>query len=163
MKSAHLKKLCVVFAVTWLAACSSQKTLEEQPVVDSEPTPEVTPEPVPVEPVDPIASLAKTVYFDFDVAELTMDTKDTLKEHALALSANTSLTVTLEGHCDERGTVEYNLALGERRAQAVANYLMAHGVSRSQIETISYGEEQPVALSHTESAWAQNRRVEIKY
>ena len=163
MKSTHLKTLCVLVAATWLAACSSQKTLEDSSVVDAEPAPEVTPEPVPVEPVDPVASLAKTVYFDFDVAELTMDTKDTLKEHAMALSADSSLSVTLEGHCDERGTVEYNLALGERRAQAVANYLMANGVARTQIQTISFGEEQPVALSHNEAAWSQNRRVEIKY
>ena len=79
------------------------------------------------------------------------------------LSSDRYLRVRVEGHADERGTREYNLALGERRANAVRAYLVAQGASRSQIEVISYGEEKPVNNSHNESGWAQNRRVEIVY
>ncbi|MDX1696399.1 MAG: peptidoglycan-associated lipoprotein Pal [Ketobacteraceae bacterium] len=110
-----------------------------------------------------MAMKATTVYFDFDKSTIRPDAYDVLKAHAAYLSANPSVTARLEGHADERGTREYNLALGERRANSVANYLTANGASSSQLQVVSYGEERPVAEGHNEAAWAKNRRVEIKY
>ena len=101
-------------------------------------------------------------YFDFDKSELRSDVRQQLSEQA-ALLENKTGVVRLEGHADERGTREYNMALGERRAKAVANYLASMGVPSSQIETVSYGEEKPAALGHDESAWSLNRRVELIY
>ncbi len=112
---------------------------------------------------DPLAAGLDTVfYFDFDKSELRVDVRAALDEHAVYLR-NKSGLVRLEGHGDERGTREYNLALAERRARAIANYLSIQGVPNSQIETISYGEEKPAALGHNEAAWSKNRRVELIY
>ncbi len=102
-----------------------------------------------------------TFYFDFDTAEIKSESRDVLVAHARYLAANPSQEVRLEGHADERGTKEYNLALGERRANAVARFLVVNGASRDQIETVSYGEEKPAVMGSSESAWAQNRRVEM--
>ncbi len=102
-------------------------------------------------------------FFDFDQALVKRSGHDELNKHAGVLSSDRYLRVRVEGHADERGTREYNLALGERRGNAVRTYLVAQGASRSQIEVISYGEEKPVNNSHNESGWAQNRRVEIVY
>jgi len=107
-------------------------------------------------------ALRETVfYFDFDVAEFQAEDRETLTYHARDLAANPSKQVRLEGHADERGTREYNLALGERRANGILNYLIVNGAARSQIEVVSYGEERPAASGQTESAYARNRRVEI--
>ena len=108
------------------------------------------------------ADIGTIFYFDFDKSELRSDVRQQLAEQA-ALLENKSGVVRLEGHADERGTREYNMALGERRAKAVANYLASMGVPGSQIETVSYGEEKPAALGHDEDAWALNRRVELIY
>ncbi|MBO6555025.1 MAG: peptidoglycan-associated lipoprotein Pal [Pseudomonadales bacterium] len=102
-------------------------------------------------------------YFDFDQAIVKRAGHEELDKHAEVLASDRYLRVRLEGHADERGTREYNLALGERRANALRAYLVAQGASRSQIEVISYGEEKPANSGHSESAWAQNRRVEIVY
>ncbi|MDX1633070.1 MAG: peptidoglycan-associated lipoprotein Pal [Marinobacter sp.] len=102
-----------------------------------------------------------TFYFDFDTAEIKSESRDVLVAHARYLAANPSQEVRLEGHADERGTKEYNLALGERRANAVARFLVVNGASRDQIETVSYGEEKPAVMGSGESVWAQNRRVEM--
>ncbi|MFT5211675.1 MAG: peptidoglycan-associated lipoprotein [Flavobacterium sp.] len=102
-------------------------------------------------------------YFDFDQAIVKRSGHAELDKHANALMQARSIRVRLEGHADERGTREYNLALGERRANALRAYLVAQGVSRSQIEVISYGEEKPAILGGGESTWAQNRRVRFNY
>ncbi len=102
-------------------------------------------------------------YFDYDQAIVKRGGHEELNKHARVLSGDRYLRVRLEGHADERGTREYNLALGERRANAIRAYLVAQGASRSQIEVISYGEEKPMNAGHSESAWAQNRRVEVVY
>lgn len=107
------------------------------------------------------ARLQKVFYFDFDQATLSADTRAALDDH-IAVLKNTNAKVRLEGHADERGTREYNMALGERRANAVANYLIINGVARYRVETVSYGEERPMANGSSESSWSQNRRVEIK-
>jgi len=107
-------------------------------------------------------ALAMTVfYFEFDRSDLSAEARAALVHHANYLKSNPSARYRLEGHADERGTREYNLALGERRAQAVERYLQVQGVSSNQLETISYGEENPVDTRTTEAAYALNRRVEV--
>ena len=107
-------------------------------------------------------ALRQTVfYFDFDVAEFLPADRETLTYHARDLAANPSKRVRLEGHADERGTREYNLALGERRANGILNYFIVNGASRSQVEVVSYGEERPSQSGQTENAYSRNRRVEI--
>jgi peptidoglycan-associated lipoprotein len=102
-------------------------------------------------------------YFDFDLAIVKREGHEALNRHAMYLTENADVRVRLEGHADERGTREYNLALGERRANAIRAYLTAQGASSYQIEVISYGEEKPEVDGHGESAWAMNRRVELIY
>ncbi len=140
--------------------------------VEPAPTPEPTPEPVkPMvdrgKIVIPMGSSTETLtgifYFDFDQAIVKRAGHSELNKHAQVLSGDRMLRARIEGHADERGTREYNLALGERRANAVRAYLVAQGASRSQLEVISYGEEKPKDSGHSESSWAQNRRVEIVY
>lgn len=104
-----------------------------------------------------------TFYFDFDTAEIKSEAREVLVAHARYLQNNPNQNVRIEGHADERGTKEYNLALGERRANAVERFLIVNGASRSQTETISYGEEKPAVMGSNESAWAQNRRVELVF
>ncbi|MDZ7687053.1 MAG: peptidoglycan-associated lipoprotein Pal [Gammaproteobacteria bacterium] len=102
-------------------------------------------------------------HFDFDQAIVKRAAYRELQQHAEMLADDRSLSVRLEGHADERGTREYNLALGERRANAVRAYLMTHGALSSQLETISYGEEKPAVNASNERAWSANRRVELVY
>lgn len=113
---------------------------------------------------DPSSLLAKrVVYFDFDKSEIKADFRAVIQAHAEYLANNPSASVTLEGHADERGTREYNIALGERRANAVQRMLTLQGAAASQIRVVSYGEERPAALGHDEDAWSLNRRVEFIY
>ena len=102
-------------------------------------------------------------YCEFDKSDLKQDALDDLDAHAKYLSVAETAKVRLEGHADERGTRGYNLALAERRANSVARYLVIQGVKRSQIETVSYGEERPLSLSRDENGWSRNRRVELIY
>lgn len=107
-------------------------------------------------------ALRQTVfYFDFDIAEFKPADRATLSYHARDLASNSSKRIRLEGHADERGTREYNLALGERRANSILNYLIVNGASRSQIEVVSYGEERPAQAGQSDSAYSRNRRVEV--
>ena len=103
------------------------------------------------------------VYFGYDRSDIRPEFKDILNAHAQYLVANPQARVVLEGHCDERGTVEYNLALGERRANTVKRYLIVQGANPSQLESISFGEERPAMIGSDDSAWSKNRRTEIKY
>jgi len=113
---------------------------------------------------DPASLLSKrTIYFAFDSAEVAPEYRDVVAAHAEYLAAHPTTTVTLEGHADERGSREYNIGLGERRAKTVQDLLSAQGVGGSQTQTISYGEERPLNMAHDESAWSQNRRVELVY
>ncbi|MDJ0906055.1 MAG: peptidoglycan-associated lipoprotein Pal [Woeseiaceae bacterium] len=107
--------------------------------------------------------LADIVFFDFDSYELRPDDADIAARHGIQLADNPNWNVRLEGHADERGSREYNIGLGERRAQAVRRILLLQGAQPSQISTVSFGEERPAALGSNEDAWAQNRRVEFKY
>jgi peptidoglycan-associated lipoprotein len=105
----------------------------------------------------------RRVYFAFDSSVVDEESRAIVEAHAAYLSANKNIKVVFEGHADERGSREYNLALGERRAQAVERMVRVLGLPADRIKTVSYGEEKPVAMDHDEAAWALNRRVEIIY
>lgn len=105
----------------------------------------------------------RIIYFDYDQAEIRAEFNEVITAHARNLAANPKLRIRLEGHTDERGSREYNIGLGERRAQTVRRALMLQGVADNQIATVSYGEERPAVSGSDETAWAQNRRVEIVY
>jgi peptidoglycan-associated lipoprotein len=107
---------------------------------------------------DFVANVGDRVFFDFDKSSLRADAKATLDKQAAWLKAYPNYSMTVEGHADERGTREYNLALGEKRANSVAEYLKAAGVAAARVKTVSYGKERPVALGSNEAAWSQNRR-----
>jgi len=130
----------------------------ETPVRPSQAAPAA---PAPAAAAQPAAagpSPLKDVFFDYDKAGIRDDQKAALNDNVGWLKGNTGAKVLLEGHCDERGTAEYNLGLGERRAKAVKDYLIAAGVAADRISTISYGKERPFVLGHDESAWKWNRR-----
>jgi len=113
---------------------------------------------------DPSSPLSKRViYFEYDSSEVASADRETLANHARYLAGHADLTVTLEGHADERGSREYNIGLGEHRANAVRDLMIVQGVADTQIKTVSYGEEKPAVDGHDDSAWSQNRRVEIIY
>lgn len=116
-----------------------------------------------MEPGDEALIAETVIYFDFDTARIRSEYSEVLAAHARRLSAKSDLSVRLEGHADERGSREYNIGLGERRAQAVRQVLMLQGVPAAQITTVSYGEERPAVSGSTEEAWERNRRVEIVY
>jgi len=167
--------LVLIPAMFLIVGCGSKgEVKEETPAMEqptetmpAEPEPEVTavPEPAPVDPLDDPNSMLsqRIVYFDFDSSTVREDALPIIKAHADYLASNSGVNITLEGHCDERGTREYNIALGERRADAVRRLLIANGVSSNQIRPISYGEERPAMLGHNESAWSANRRAEFTY
>jgi peptidoglycan-associated lipoprotein len=106
----------------------------------------------------PASSPLKDIFFDFDRADLRPDARETLKANAQWLKNNPAATVQIEGHCDERGTAEYNIALGARRAQAAKDYLATLGIAEQRMTTISYGQELPVCKEHNEDCWQKNRR-----
>ena len=113
---------------------------------------------------DPQSLLAvRIIYFEYDSSDINFEDRATVEAHAAYLVANPNTNMTLEGHADERGSREYNLALGERRAQTVKRQMTLLGASPSQIRTVSYGEERPAIDNHDEYSWSQNRRVEIIY
>lgn len=113
---------------------------------------------------DPQSPLSvRVIYFEYDSSEIRPEYRSAIEAHSRYLSQNPGTTITLEGHADERGSREYNLALGERRAQSVKQQMVILGVSSSQIRLVSYGEERPAVDGHDEASWQQNRRVEILY
>lgn len=145
------------------AAQPSPQTAETP--VTRTPAPAETPvQPAPAAPAAPAAagpgpSPVKDVFFDYDKAGIRDDQKAALNENVGWLKVNTGAKLLVEGHCDARGTAEYNLALGERRAKAVKDYLVAAGIAADRISTISYGKERPFVLGQDESAWKWNRRA----
>ncbi len=138
-----------------LAGCSSTPTEEGTKTTAAPATPVVG------AGADRASVAAAKVYFDFDRAEIKAEFMPVIKAQAAYLASNASKSVTLEGHCDDRGTREYNLSLGERRAQSVADVLKANGVAANRIKNVSFGEDRPAVEGHDESAWAKNRRVEF--
>jgi len=166
------KGLVVLASATFLFACASTDdtaTQTQEPVIEETQPVEVTPPPKTPEQLAKEANdamrEARKVYFNFDDDTVTAEGRALLEAHAWFLSKaeNAGIVVEVQGHCDERGTPAYNLALGERRAKAVAQILMLNGVQASQIKTVSHGEEMPEAEGHDESAWSQNRRGVLVY
>lgn len=113
--------------------------------------------------VDAARNIQATIYFGFDSSNITSEAASVLDQHAALLASNPSASVLIAGHTDERGSREYNMALGERRAQAARSYLASKGVSANNIQVMSYGEERPVATGNSEQAYSQNRRAELSY
>ena len=170
-----MKKLVIsIVLVNLLAACASEKPKAPEaaapvpPPVVTAPAPEAAPAPAPVVEVDslndPASILAKrSVYYPFDVSAVQDADKPIVVAHAKYLSEHPDRNVRVEGNADERGSNEYNLALGQRRADGVKQMLVLGGAKASQIETVSYGEEKPRCTDHNEACWKQNRRSDIKY
>jgi len=166
--------------VVSIAGCK-KKAPETQPAppVQREPSPSPPPPPqIEVEPdfppepfaeakpdIDTLiadwnrAGVLQTVYYGYDSSDLSDSARRILRNNANWLKAHADVNVLVEGNCDERGTIEYNLALGERRADAVRSYMMSLGLSRARVRIITYGEERPVDPGHQEAAWAKNRRA----
>lgn len=136
-------------------------TVGPGPVVDPVDIVQPEPEPIRRKPAGMVTEL-QTVYFEFDQFRLTPEAVRILEGNAEFLLAHPELRVQIEGHCDERGTVEYNYQLGQRRADAVREYLIAKGVSPGQLNTISFGEERPAAPGSNEAAWQKNRRAQFQ-
>lgn len=163
--------LCIALALTASTGCKHKKNTQQpiQPqLTDSKPATETTTgSGLPEIDQDKLAfqrAGVKPIYFDYDSYALRPDALSTLKDNADKFKSDPSISnayIQIEGHCDERGTQEYNLALGEKRALAARDYLIKLGVSGDRIVTISYGEEAPADPGHSESAWALNRRCEF--
>ena len=112
-----------------------------------------------VEPAAAVVDAVKDIYFDFDKSSIRPDAREVLKANADYFLKNSAASIVIEGHCDERGTAEYNMALGKSRAQEAKKYLANLGVKESKMKTISYGKERPIDPGHDEQAWAKNRRA----
>jgi len=169
-----MKRIVLLLVVGLLAvaltsiSCGGKKEVAEEMPIDTTPpapvdtTPVVKEEPPPPPPPELKESQFKTVYFDFDKYNLRLDAKTSLDYNYELLQEFSSAIIKIEGHCDERGTVEYNLSLGEKRAKAAQDYLIGLGIAPNRISTISYGKERPVDPGHNEKAWAKNRRCEFR-
>ena len=159
--------LAAVLALLLLApGCSSRKKVAGGPeptpppsTTENAPPTETPPPPPSTGGGETTAANLRDAFFDFDEASLRDDAKAALDGDAKYLESHGGANVVIEGHCDERGSVEYNLALGEKRARAAKDYLVAYGINASRMTTISYGKERPFDTGHTEEAWAQNRRA----
>ena len=155
-----LALLLVIPGLMFSVSCQ-KKLVDASPKPVAKPAPEPKKEePPPPPPVHkaPSVVMQEDIYFDFDKATLTPAAQDNLLRKAEWLRENSDVTVTIEGHCDSRGTNEYNLALGDRRAESAKSFLVDLGISASRITTISYGEERPVCTQQNEECWAKNRR-----
>ena len=168
-----MKKLVIsIVLVNLLVACASEKPKENiaaapevVPVEEPKVTAKAEPAPVAVDPLNDSSNILskRSVYYPFDVSAIQDADKPIVAAHAKYLSEHADRRVRVEGNADERGSNEYNLALGQRRAESVKQMLVLGGAKDSQIETISYGEEKPKATGHDEASWSQNRRGDIKY
>jgi peptidoglycan-associated lipoprotein len=177
-----IQAVVVVLAMGWLAACSStgDKKTEDVAVVedrsseadiDAAAAGDATTSAVSgfsdltieslTDPNSPLSQ--RVIYFEYDSSEVTEQDREFVEAHATILAANQNLKVSIEGHGDERGSREYNIGLGEKRAQSVRRMMEFQGVLPSQMTTVSYGEEKPAVEGHDESAWSMNRRVELVY
>lgn len=164
------KAILVTLPALFMVACSTTGSdtgpadtqIDEAPETNVVQEPVKTPEELARE-ANEAARQVRTVYFDFDDAAVKASYQDLLKAHAWYLSRNPAVQVVVEGHCDERGTPEYNLALGEKRGASVKDILISYGVTSSQIRVVSYGEEKPANPGHDEMAWEKNRRAVLSY
>ncbi|MBI5266257.1 MAG: peptidoglycan-associated lipoprotein Pal [candidate division Zixibacteria bacterium] len=162
-----LLMVALITSLMVLNGCPKKQEPVTPPPAPVETTkPEVKPEPE--QPKQPEAKpelreeQLQTVYFDFDKYNLRPDAKSSLDANFALLQQYSNVIIKIEGHCDERGTVEYNLSLGEKRAKSVMDYLTGLGVSASRVTIVSYGKERPLDAGHNETAWAKNRRAEFR-
>jgi len=163
--------LCLLIPAVLIWAGCSKKTAKgtEEPTATvppdttTQPPPPPPPPPTTTEDTGAWKDQVQDVFFDYDKYEIRSDARDMLQKDAGALKEHSAGSLVLEGHCDERGTPEYNLALGQRRADAVLAYLKDLGVETGSVQTVSYGEERPFAQGHDESSWSQNRRVHFRF
>jgi len=154
----RVKILTLAAAMTLLAACADKPTTTADTSGATIPT--ATPAGVAMSLVDTWKQqVGDRIFFDFDKSTISPEARAILERQAAFLKTNGQITLTVEGHCDERGTREYNLALGERRATADKSALVALGIQGSRLQTISYGKERPAVVGSNEAAWAQNRRA----
>jgi peptidoglycan-associated lipoprotein len=151
-------KLVAVTAALLLAACTTKHEADNTPPPSTSTTTTTQSSIVPGSAEDFRVNVGDTVHFDYNAYDIQDQDKGTLQRQAAWLAKYPEVRVTIEGHCDERGTREYNLALGARRANAVKEYLVSVGVSAARVDTISYGKERPICTDSNESCWAQNRR-----
>lgn len=155
-------KINFFIVIFFLSSCSSMNITEENVYSDEVKTVKASSSMPESISLDSMAIFANaTVYFEFDKSSLTSKSIQTLKSAVDALNENSTIEVTLSGHADERGTREYNLALGQRRAESVSDYLVLNGIKKSRITVKSFGEEKPLAYGQDEASYAKNRRVEI--
>jgi peptidoglycan-associated lipoprotein len=155
-----MKRMLCAFAVLGLVACASnvKNAPGKDPIATSDQG--LPPDP-PKDPTDIDKASLGTVYFDYDDSALRPDAKDGLRRNAEFLRSAANAKVELQGNCDSRGTEEYNLALGKRRAESAKQYLADLGISPQRLSTVSFGEENPAAPGEGEAAWAKNRRVDF--
>ena len=153
-------KINFLIAVIFLSSCSSMNVTEERVYSGDVKTVEAS-SSESIQYDNKAVFASATIYFEFDKSNLTSKSIQILKSVASALNENKSIQVTLAGHADERGTREYNLALGQRRAETVSDYFILNGISKNRISVKSYGEERPLALGQDDESYSQNRRVEI--
>ena len=164
IRFSHTLKFACLSAALMLGACThKQEAVNTQPPPAAAPAPAPRPAPVvssviPGSAEDFRVNVGDTVHFAYDQYNVEDNDKAILTRQAAWLAKYPSVRVTVEGHCDERGTREYNLALGARRANAVKEFLVSQGVSTARVETVSYGKERPVCTQSDEACWAQNRR-----
>lgn len=156
--------LCMMGIIVALSSCSKKEVKQDEPLInpsggDASGAAAADSGNATQTPAESASSDLQTVYFDFDSYRITADGKSALKANADYMKSNPTAEVQIEGHCDERGTTEYNLALGERRANAARKYLTGLGIAKKRISTISYGKERPQDPGHDESAWSKNRRA----
>lgn len=167
------KTLCTALAAMTsallLGGCPTTPVVEEGPVAEPRTPAQVDTAALPGRGLpagfnDPTSPLyQRVIYFDYDRSDILPQFVEVLRAHAAYLATNSQTRIMLEGHSDERGTREYNLALAEQRAGVVRQFMLAEGVSASQIDTLSYGEERPTDRGHNDSSWALNRRVQLVY
>lgn len=162
--------ICLALSLTGLTGCAGKKKAPEPPKKEIKaPTPAPAPAPrierAPVKTEEkitvPVDLRFNTVYFDYDKSNIRSDQRGTITDNAELLSKYETVKIKIEGHCDERGSNEYNIALGERRAASTKRFLVEYGISSSRIETVSFGEERPAQTGHNETAWSKNRRCEF--
>jgi peptidoglycan-associated lipoprotein len=157
-KNAVLFLLIIAFAFAFIGCPGEPPPPEPEPEPEPEPVVE-EPEPPPPPPPPPPAPLElTTIHFEFDKYNLTSEAREIMAQNARDLADRPDAVIRIEGNCDERGTEEYNLALGEKRANTAKEYLINYGIDENRVSTISYGESKPVDMGSNEEAWAKNRR-----
>lgn len=168
MKKFSLLLIPVIFFALLISSCAKKPPtpVEQPPVIEKPVVKDTTPPTPPPPPEKPKTTLQEsqlqTLYFDFDKYNLRNDAKAALDANFKLLQEFPNVIIKIEGHCDERGTVEYNISLGEKRARSAMDYLVGLGIAANRISIISYGKERPAVEGHNEAAWSKNRRDEFR-